>query len=274
MMLGAYHLRHILPLGTGSAKPCTPMWAEQGTDMKKVLIALLALALAGCGKQPSADALTAAVASAQSADQAARAASAAANQAAIKNVLSGWDYYAKPSEMITDGVNHFASITSRNSVDFSFPYSGQQNATLVIRKMAGADDPGYEAIIFIDRGQLLSGDQGDIEAKLDDAPPISFGADAPDDNSTTALFFDNGVKVDAKRAKNGHMVFTDTLPLQQFIQDMQRATTLKVRVTAYQNGSPTFIFDISGFSLAKLNASNVALSNVAASPPAVASSVR
>jgi len=215
--------------------------------VKKVSIALLALALAGCGKQPMTPADAAALMNAN--------ASGIADEAALNKIYQ-WSYYAKPDPMVTGGVNHFASITSKNTVDFGFPYNGSQNAMLVIRKMAGESSSNYDAMIIIDRGQLLGGDQGNIEAKLDDAAPVSFDADTPSDNSTTSLFFDNGVKVNMTRAPDGHAIFSDSLPLQQFIAEMQKAKTLRVQVTAYQNGNPTFVFDVSGFSLTKLNATS------------------
>jgi hypothetical protein len=83
----------------------------------------------------------------------------------------------------------------------------------------------------------LSGDQGDITVKVDNDPAMHLPSSSPNDNSTTALFIGSSPAF-----------------FPPFLTRLERAKTLKVQVTAYQNGSPVFVFNVSGFSLAKLDA--------------------
>lgn len=207
----------------------------------------------------------------------AAAAAASAGTAADKALLASldtWSYRSANDPMVTNGVNRFASIISTNSVNFGFPYSGEQSAVLTIRKMAASqsdwkDAPPYDVMISIDRGQLLSGDQGSIETKIDNEDAVTFQAVQPADNDTTTLFFGDEPKVVfGPRQKNGHYAFIrNVYPLQSFLDKLQHAKTLKVEVTAYQNGEPVFIFNVSGFDLKRL-------SGAAPNAPAVASGVR
>lgn len=205
----------------------------------------------------------------------ASAARTARDEAAIAS-LNAWDYRSQKDEMVTNGVDRFASIISTNDVDFKFPYQGAQSAILTVRKMAaspsdGKQAPPYDVMISIDRGQLLSGDQGDIEVKLDDAPPVTFQADAPTDNDSTVLFFGDDPQIIPIGKSGNHYTFESVFPLQSFLDKLQHAKTLKVQVTAYQNGSPVFVFNVAGFNLAKLDGQQPAngvpvVSSTASSP--------
>jgi len=180
----------------------------------------------------------------------AAAAAASAGAAADKALLASldtWSYGSASDPMVTNGVNRFASIMSTNSVNFGFPYSGDQSAILHIRK--NAEGGGYDVFITIDKGQLLSGDQGDITVKVDNDPAMHLPASSPNDNSTTALFIDSSPAF-----------------FPPFLARLEHAKTLKVQVTAYQNGNPVFVFNVSGFDLKKLSAPTLS------SAPAVASS--
>lgn len=163
-----------------------------------------------------------------------------------------WSYRAEKDQM-SNGVNRFASIDSINSVNFASPYAGEQHASLIVRSMA--DNHGYKGhydlMITIDRGQLLGGDQGGIKARLNDTQAVSFEAETSDDNDSTVLFFQDTLPKTLYR--NGTFVNDTHWPLQEFIANMQQAKTMKVQVTAYQNGDPVFIFNIGGFSLTELN---------------------
>lgn len=202
---------------------------------------------------------------------AANAAGVAADEAAIAS-LNTWDYRSQKAPMITNGVDRFASIVSTNDVNFKFPYQGAQSAILTVRKMAASPSdwkqaPPYDVMISIDLGQLLSGDQGDIEVKLDDAPPVTFQADAPTDNDSTVLFFDDDPQIIRNDTLDKHVTFENVYPLQSFLDKLQHTKTLKVQVTAYQNGSSVFVFNVAGFSLAKLDEQQPASSALVVSRP-------
>lgn len=166
-----------------------------------------------------------------------------------------WEFFAKRNQMVTNGVDHFAVIESTNAVSFAPPYEGEQHAHLVVRKTA--DEKQYEVFIFVEKGQLLGSDEGnDTLAKLDDAPSATFKADRPDDDDPTTLFFANAPNTTPAimNGKPDYRKWVNSWPLQNFVAKIQNARTLKVQVTTYQNGSPVFVFNVVGFSLAKLDA--------------------
>lgn len=211
--------------------------------MKTVLIVVAGLALAVLALfaftligAPS-DSARAAQASADAAQVAAQAAQDAHIAQVTADASQRWDYSATKNEM-AGGLDRLAIIGSTNAVNFDPPYEGEQHAFLAVRKTA--DSSEYEVVLSVERGQLLDGDQAGVEVKLDDAAPIRFGAHHPDDNDSTRVFFDD--------------VLADDQPdsLHMFLGRAQHAKTMKVQVTAYQNGSPVFTFNIAGFDLAKL----------------------
>lgn len=153
---------------------------------------------------------------------------------AILASMQSWSYFAVPAPMSNGGINRIATIGSVNNVNFGFPYNGEQSATLHIRK--NADGGGCDVFITIDKGQLLSGEQGDIVVKVDNDTAMRLPAASPNDNSTTALFIDSSQAF-----------------FPPFLARLEHAKTLKMQVTAYQNGNPVFVFNVAGFSLAKLD---------------------
>lgn len=228
--------------------------------MKRLILlawvsALTLFSISGCdGRHQSTPAQQSAVPAAQSTANVTDEAKLKAVDAILGGV-DGWSYSATKDEMVTNGVNHFATINSTNTVNFGFPYSGVQSAMLIVIPHTGSDgNQHYDVKIAIDRGQLLSGDQGNILVKLDDGAPEEFGAIPPDDGSTTILFFSDAPDMVPSVDKHGHKTWTATDPVDRFVEHLQSAKVLKVQVTAYQNGSPIFIFDVKGFSLEKLDA--------------------
>lgn len=215
--------------------------------MKAILLLLTLVALVGCSSGNDQEAAATATATAAAASAGAKA------DAALLDSMDTWSYFAIPDPM-TNGFNRFAAIGSENTVNFAFPYEGDQSAILRVKETGPAETgngkvyPGYDISISIDRGQLFSRDQGSIEIKFDNLPAENFDAEPPSDGSTTMLFFNS-----------------DPERIARFVDRLQSAKTLKVQVTAYQNGSPVFVFNVSGFSLAKMDAAKPA-STVSGAP--------
>ena len=66
--------------------------------------------------------------------------------------------------------------------------------------------------------------------RFDDHEPARYSAAGPSDNSSTTLFIrDYG----------------------SFVTKMQKATTLRISPTVYQEGAPMFEFDVRGFDQAR-----------------------
>jgi hypothetical protein len=138
-----------------------------------------------------------------------------------------WSYRADEDAM-TSGIRKTASVDSSNTVNFGFPYAGSQHGRLTLRT-----DPrhGKDAIFKIEQGQILcpSYEGCSVQVRFDDAKPVRFSASGAADHSTEVIFLDD---------YNG------------FLNKMKKAKRIRIAVQIYQNGSPVFEFDVSGFDLA------------------------
>jgi hypothetical protein len=124
------------------------------------------------------------------------------------------------------GTVYEASVQSLNTVNFDFPYSGEQRATLRLRTHPRY---GKDVIFSIERGQLpcSSWDGCNVLVRFDDGAPIRYSASGPEDNSNETLFI---------RGYGG------------FVARMLKAKAVRISPTVYQQGSPAFEFNVSNFS--------------------------
>lgn len=137
--------------------------------------------------------------------------------------------YSQNDDLMSNGKTYYASISSENLVNFDFPYSGPQKGKLTLRTHP---KHGKDIIFSIQRGQLLcSSYQGcKVLVRFDDEEARSYSASAPADNSTETLFINN---------------------YSQFAGKLMKAKRLRISVNVYQEGSPVFEFDVSGFQVDK-----------------------
>lgn len=118
-----------------------------------------------------------------------------------------------------------AQVTSTNTINLDFPYSGSQHGTLTLRRHPRW---GNDVIFRIERGQILCHSYGDctINVKFDDGKVIRLHGNPPEDNSSEVVFIP------------GFSTFTKQLP---------NAKRVKIEVSLYQAGNQVFEFDVSGF---------------------------
>lgn len=139
-----------------------------------------------------------------------------------------WNYAARENKM-TGGDTRHAFVLSSNTVNFGSPYSGEQHGRLTLRV-----DPKYgrDVIFSIERGQLLcrSYEDCNVLVRFDDEKPENFSAVGPADNSSDTVFIRN---------------------YDRFLGKVRKAKTVRISLTVYQEGSPVFEFDVSGFDEAK-----------------------
>jgi hypothetical protein len=135
-----------------------------------------------------------------------------------------WKYDHYDDSMSTRRA-HSATLKSLNTVNFSFPYSGEQRATLTLR-----NHPRYgkEVIFEIEKGQILcpSYDTCSVLVRFDDGEPTSFTAVGAADHSTETIFIKN---------------------YNRFIEKMLHAERVRISASVYQQGSPVFEFRVGGF---------------------------
>lgn len=144
-----------------------------------------------------------------------------------------WIYSVREDKM-TGGATHQAFVLSTNTVNFDFPYAGEQHGRLSLRT-----DPKYgrDIIFSIERGQLLcqSYEDCDVLVRFDNGKPEKFSAVGPADNSSETVFFRN---------------------YDRFLGKLLKAKTVRISLNVYQQGAPVFEFDVSGFNQAKYTGKN------------------
>lgn len=143
---------------------------------------------------------------------------------------SQWLYQKNDDEM-GKGAIYQARVSSSNTVNFDFPYSGEQYATLTLRTHPRY---GKDVIFRIEKGQILCNSYEDcaVLVRFDDEEPVKYSAGAAADYSTEVVFIRN---------YNG------------FIEKMLRAKKVRIAANIYQQGAPVFEFDVSGFDQGKYN---------------------
>lgn len=139
-----------------------------------------------------------------------------------------WIYRADEDEM-TGGTNYHAMVISTNTVNFDSPYQGEQHGRLALRS-----DPKYgkDVMFSIERGQLLCRSYEDCQVliRFDEGKPETFSGIGPADNSTETVFIRN---------------------YGRFVGKMRKSKIVRISTNIYQEGSPVFEFDVSGFSQEK-----------------------
>lgn len=141
---------------------------------------------------------------------------------------SQWSYYQNSDDM-GKGTVYTAHVSSTNLVNFDFPYSGEQHATLSLRTHPRW---GKDLFFRIEKGQLLcnSYDGCNVLIRFDDSAALTFSAIGPEDNSSEVIFIQN---------------------YGRFVEKMLKAKRVRIAVNVYQEGAPTFEFDVSDFDQAK-----------------------
>jgi hypothetical protein len=139
-----------------------------------------------------------------------------------------WTYHASEAQM-TGGTRRTASVDSTNTVDFGFPYNGVQHARLILRT-----DPenGKDVMFRLEKGQILcpSFQSCTVQVRFDDEKPGNFSATGPADHSSDVVFLNDYAR---------------------FLARMRKAKRVRIAVNIYQQGSPVFEFDVSGFNAAR-----------------------
>ncbi|CAH0175147.1 hypothetical protein SRABI81_01321 [Stenotrophomonas lactitubi] len=145
------------------------------------------------------------------------------------NLGKQWVYRSSDDPM-TSKAWVTAEVTSSNTHEFDRPYSRPQHATLTVRKHP---QHGSDVIMSIERGQLLCRSYSGCKVlvRFGDEEPRTYEAAGPSDNSTTLLFI------------RGYA---------DFVRRMKDADIVRIQAEVYQEGSPAWEFETSGFDPSKL----------------------
>jgi hypothetical protein len=141
---------------------------------------------------------------------------------------SQW-FYHQSDDSMGKGVIYQAQVSSSNTVNFDFPYSGTQHATLTLRTHPRN---GKDIIFSIEKGQILCRSYEDctVLVRFDDEPPTNYSAVGAADNSTETIFIRN---------------------YDRFIGKVPKAKRVRIAANIYQQGAPVFEFDVSSFDQGK-----------------------
>jgi hypothetical protein len=140
-----------------------------------------------------------------------------------ENLGKQWTYTERDDGMSSKKIR-IASVTSTNSFEFDFPYTGRQHATLMLRRHPRW---GNDVILQIERGQLLcSSYDCEIRVRFDEDAPRTYSGNEPADNSSESIFIEGYSRFEAR---------------------LQKAKKLRVEVNVYDQGSLQLEFDVEGF---------------------------
>lgn len=135
---------------------------------------------------------------------------------------SPWKYQVSTDKMGRGDIKT-ASVFSLNTVNFAFPYAGEQLAILQLRIHPKF---GNDIQLIIPRGQFLCGIYNcQVSIRFDDGKPHNYIAVAPADHSTNLLFI---------RGYN------------KFLAAARKSKKVYIEALFFQQGSRVFEFDISG----------------------------
>ena len=179
----------------------------------------------------------------QKADQEARAAQERADFAAQEKVkheaarkaeaereaLGEWAY-AGYTDNATGKYTKTASLTSKNSMNFGFPYSGTQYGRFTIRNHPRF---GVDAFLRIEKGQLLcnSYSNTNVLVRFDNGPATRYSCNGAADHSSEIAFINNVAGLET---------------------GMKTATKMYITVSVYQEGSRTWEFSVKGYDRSKV----------------------
>jgi hypothetical protein len=127
------------------------------------------------------------------------------------------------------GTVYQALVSSSNTVNFSFPYAGEQKAELILRTHPRY---GKDLAFRIERGQILcrSYDGCSVLVRFDDEQGVKFAASSAADNSTETIFIRD---------------------YSRFAGKMLKAKRVRISANIYQEGAPVFEFDVGDFDQSK-----------------------
>ncbi|HJQ40266.1 MAG TPA: hypothetical protein VKB93_24235 [Thermoanaerobaculia bacterium] len=141
---------------------------------------------------------------------------------------SQWSY-DNSNDAMAKGTVSQASVESTNTVNFRFPYAGEQHGTLTLRTHPRY---GKNVIFNIKKGQIQCPSYSGCKVlvRFDNGEATSYSAAGPEDNSSETIFIND---------------------YSGFVGKMMKAKTVRISPNVYQEGAPVFEFDVAGFDAAK-----------------------
>jgi len=133
--------------------------------------------------------------------------------------VNGWKYGEYKDEM-SEKVHKYATVESTNTVNFAFPYQGEQRGTIM------ATDNSI--LFYVEKGQVVCQGEDEygtclVRVKFDDGKDKYVSARTSGDKSITIKFTEPG-----------------------FYNNLIKSKKLMIEPEIYQNGRPVFTFIVTG----------------------------
>jgi hypothetical protein len=134
---------------------------------------------------------------------------------------SNWEYRSEEDKM-TSKTSYFASIDSKNKLNFDFPYNGGSFGRLTIRKKRGETN----VFLQISKGQFKGTfDGGTVRIRFDNNPPKRYSFLEASDGSSDILFLQSE---------------------REIIKRMKASNSMLIEAEFYNEGNRLLEFDIAG----------------------------
>ncbi len=132
---------------------------------------------------------------------------------------NAWNYRSVTDKM-SGKISKYATKESLNTVNFDFPYDGEQRGTIMLLQDG--------VLFFVKKGQVVCQGASEygkclVRVKIDDEKDKYIPARISGDKSTTIHFGP------------------------AFLKSIKKAGKLMIQPEVYQNGYPIFTFDLSGY---------------------------
>lgn len=120
--------------------------------------------------------------------------------------------------------DEFASLSSENEQDFSFPYAGGSHLNLQLQKFR---KPETEVLLRLEKGQFIchSFTGGSVSVRFDDGPIRKFACSDTADADTSTIFLS---------------------PAGSFLAALKKSSTVTIEAEFFQEGVRQFTFDTRG----------------------------
>lgn len=131
-----------------------------------------------------------------------------------------WNYSVDIDKM-TGKTSNLARISSSNTLDLPFPYSGTNYGTVMVRKHP---QYGLDVLVYLTKGQILCNSYNGctVKVRFGDGAPSTFSATGPADHSSDTIFIRNA---------------------QKFIDQAKKTKNIKIQMNVYQAGGQVLEFD-------------------------------
>ena len=141
--------------------------------------------------------------------------------------------YRTPTDEMTGKAVQTASILSANTVNFGFPYQGEQRATLMLREHPRF---GFDIMVSIERGQFVCYRSCSILVRFDQQNPMEWPASPASSGNSNILFLTGKLKTPPQQIIN--------LGGPAFLDELRKASELWVAAQFYGEGERRLMFRV------------------------------